>query len=239
MRFNWYAIPALVPPSSAKDIVMPMEDRAFRELTVYGRPFTARTNGDRTPSALVNVTGVTIVSSSQDTVTGAAPGTLAFFANPRRLRWQAPGALEPGPDVPLSGGTSGSFFLMLPGGDGSSLQVNVNLALIPATNQTDAVTFTLVVAVPQARNFTSEVFFGPTSQGAAAAHLTDEEFLLFDPGDTVRIWPPNEPSSNPQRKFENRWGVKGFPIVVRVTNLDAVNQLGITIEFVSMTIDQG
>lgn len=237
MRFNWYPVSIRVPPSSARDVLMPREDRAFRELTVYGRPHTGRVNGTRTPGAIVNVTGVTIVASSFDTVTGAATGTLRWTANPRRLRWQAPGSQEAGTEVGVPELT-GQRLIHLTGGDSSFIDVNVNAALLPAANATDLIAFALVVPPAQARNFTSEVFFGPTSQGAAIARLTDEEFLIFDPGDTVRLWPPNEPSSNPQRKG-TKWEIHGFDITVRINNLDAVNPLGITIEFSSMTIDSG
>jgi hypothetical protein len=241
MRFNWYPLSVLIPASGTKDVLVPNEDRAFRELTIYGRPITARTSGDRTPGApgIVNVTGVTFIAFSLDTVTtaGAAPtGTLSYTANPRRLSWQAPGSQAPGEAVGIVG--AAQQLVVLKGGDGSTLTVNVNPALLPAANASDTFPVTLTVAAAQVRSFSSQVFFGPTSQGAALARVTDEQYLIYDPGDTVRIWPPNEPSSNPQRRG-TKWEVKGFPITVRIVNSDAVNALGITVEVSSMTIDQG
>lgn len=88
-----------------------------------------------------------------------------------------------------------------------------------------------------AKNFTTEVFFGPTSQAAALLRPDDEVFMAFDPGDAVRIWPPNNPTSNPQQRGTNNQ-VHGFPIMVRITNLD-VAALVIAVEFNAMTIDQG
>lgn len=85
------------------------------------------------------------------------------------------------------------------------------------------------------RNFSSQVFFGHTSQAGAAARVDDNVYLIYDPGDTERIWPANEPTSNPQ----NARKVKGFPITVRLVNSDATLPLVITVEFCAMTIDQG
>jgi hypothetical protein len=87
------------------------------------------------------------------------------------------------------------------------------------------------------RNFTSEVFFGPSSQAAAAARADDEIYLVYDPGDTVRIWPANNTASNPESAGTRR-GVLGFPVTVQLTNL-AATKVVITIIFLAMTIDQG
>lgn len=238
MRFNRYPRTVRVPPDSTLDVMMPREDRAFRELTIWAVPITARTNGDRTPSALVNVTGVTIDKVSSNTITGTAAGTLSFTPNPRQLVWQAPGSPAPGSPVALPPGSLGNLYVTLPGGDGSFLTANVNLALVPATPQSDSVTFALVVPAAQVRSFSSQVFFGITAQGAPAARVNDEMYLAYDPGDAVRIWPPNEPSSSPQQRGTANQ-VEGLAITVRLVNTDVVNPLDITVEFTSMTIDQG
>jgi len=86
-------------------------------------------------------------------------------------------------------------------------------------------------------NFSSQVFFGPTSQGAAAAKVTDDIYLVYDPGDAVRIWPANEPTSSPQQKGTSN-EVRGFSITVRLVN-SAASPLVIIVEFTAMTIDQG
>lgn len=87
------------------------------------------------------------------------------------------------------------------------------------------------------RNFTSEVFFGPTTQGGASARANDEIYLVFDPGDTVRIWPANNTASNPE-SAGTRQGVRGFPVTVQFVNL-AATKIVITVIFLAMTIDQG
>jgi hypothetical protein len=217
---------------------MPREDRSFRELTIWAIPITARTNGDRTLAALVNVTGVTIVSISPNTVTGTATGTLRFTVRPRALQWQAPGSPAPGAPVPLPAGSAGNVFVTLPGGDGSSMTANVNLALVPVADANDVKAVTLVVPAAQVRSFSTQIFFGITAQGAPTARVNDEVYLAYDPGDAVRIWPANEPSSSPEKRGTNDQ-IQGFPITVRVVNTDAVNPLDITIEFCTMTIDQG
>lgn len=89
---------------------------------------------------------------------------------------------------------------------------------------------------PGVRNFTYQVFFGPTSQAAAAPRVTDEIFFIYDPGDTVRIWPPNDPTTNLHRL--PRSSVRGFPVSVQIINLDA-DPLILTLEFLALTIDQG
>lgn len=90
---------------------------------------------------------------------------------------------------------------------------------------------------PVAKNFTAEVFFGPTSQSAAIFRPDDEVFLAYDPGDAVRIWPPNNQTSNPQQRGTNNQ-VHGFAVAVRINNAAAA-PLVITVEFNAMTIDQG
>jgi len=90
---------------------------------------------------------------------------------------------------------------------------------------------------PNARNYSSQVYFGPTSQGAAAARVNDDVYMIYDPGAAVRIWPPNEPSSNPQQKGTSN-EIAGFPITVRLVNA-AASPLVMTVEFTAMTIDQG
>lgn len=238
MRFNRYTRTVRVPADSALDVPMPKEDRAFRELTIWAVPATARTNGDRTLAALVNVTGVTVLFVSQTTVTGTATGTLTYTALPRALRWQAPGSPAAGPAVALPAATSGNVWLRLDGGDGSYIEVDVDLAATPGATASDTIAATLAVAAAQVRSFTTQIFFGQTAQGAAAARVNDEAYLAYDPGDAVRVWPPNEPSSNPQQKGTTNQ-VRGFPVICRVVNTDVANDLDITIEFTSMTIDQG
>jgi len=238
MRFNRYTRTVRVPADSALDVMMPREDRAFRELTVWAIPSTGRTNGDRTLGALVNVTGVTVLRVSETTVTGTATGTLSFTIRPRALQWQAPGSPAPGPAVGLPSATTGSLLVRLQGGDGSYVDVDVDLSLLPGADASDVTAVTLVVAAAQVRSFTTQIFFGQTAQGAAAARVNDEAYLAYDPGDAVRIWPPNEPSSNsPQKGTTNQ--ARGFPVTCRVINTDIANDLDITIEFTSMTIDQG
>lgn len=135
MRFIDIPIRTVVPASSTVDVVLPKQDRAFRELTIWGIP-------------------------ESSVVVGGAAGV---------------------------------------------------------------------------RNFSSQVFFAHTSQGAAAARADDNVYLIYDPGDTERIWPINEPSSNSM----NSRKPKGFPITVRIVNADATLALNITIEFCAMTIEQG
>lgn len=86
------------------------------------------------------------------------------------------------------------------------------------------------------RDFTTRVYFGPTPQGAATARSDDEIYFIFDPGDTVRLWPANEPSSNKNRSPRDQ--VRGFDISVLVVNLDAA-PLVLTIEFLALTIENG
>ena len=95
-----------------------------------------------------------------------------------------------------------------------------------------------VGAAAGTRNFSSQVFFGHSSQAAAAPRTDDNRYLIYDPGDKVIIWPANEPSSNPTYAGKEA-RVVGFPITVRIVNSDATNALVITIEFLAMTIDQG
>ncbi len=89
---------------------------------------------------------------------------------------------------------------------------------------------------PGVRNYTCQVFFGATSQSAPVARADDDIWLASDPGDTVRIWPANEPTSNLHRGTRNQ--VLGFDVSVQVINLDVV-PVTLTFEFLAMTIDQG
>lgn len=86
------------------------------------------------------------------------------------------------------------------------------------------------------RDFTYEVFFGPTSQGAAAPRVNDEVFLAYDPGSTGRIWPANDRTSNWARGPRSK--VHGFDITVQFVN-GAVTPLVLDVEFDAMTIDLG
>ena|SRR3990167_1803476 len=86
-------------------------------------------------------------------------------------------------------------------------------------------------------DYSTEVFFGPSSQAAAAARANDEIFMPFDPGSTVRIWPANDLTSNPQQ-IGTRGQVRGFPISVRAIN-SAAEPVVLVIIFCAMTIDQG
>lgn len=68
----------------------------------------------------------------------------------------------------------------------------------------------------EVRDFSSRVYFGPTAQGAAAARTDDENYMAYDPGDTQRIWPANDPTSNLHRKERDK--IKGFDITLRLVN---------------------
>lgn len=90
--------------------------------------------------------------------------------------------------------------------------------------------------VAAARGFTYQVFFGATAQSAPVARVNDEIFFVYDPGDTVRIWPANEPTSNLHRLTRNQ--VRGFDVSVLLTNTAAA-PLTITLEFLALTIENG
>lgn len=202
----------------------------------------------------VNITGVDIQSVTSDATNGN--GTLTYTAAGTLLAWRAPGAGAPGAAVNV--GAGGVF--VLAGGDGSTMSVDVTAVNLPAGNESDTialgddlVTTTVVVVAAglpgadqndtlaitttfptaQTRNFSTQVFFGPTSQGGAAARVNNNVYLVYDPGDAGRVWPTNEPSSNPQRE-----DVRGLPVTVRIIN-SAADALAITIEFMAMTIEQG
>jgi len=216
-----------------------------------GGTFTLRGRSITQP---VTVTGVDILSVTSDAANGA--GTLSWNVGTTELTWQAPGAGAPGAAVNV--GAGGVF--VLAGGDGSSMSVDVTVISLPVGNESDPITLgddtqaiTVVVdagSLPgadqndvlavtttfptaQTRNFTSQVFFGPTNQGAPTARITNDEYLIYDPGDAGRVWSANEPSSNPQQG-----DVRGLPITVRIDNADTVD-LAMTIEFMAMTIEQG
>lgn len=87
------------------------------------------------------------------------------------------------------------------------------------------------------RDFTTQVFFGPTAQAVPVARADDQIFLAYDPGDTQRLWPPNEPTSNPQQRGTSNQ-VRGFDITVRVVNLDT-SPLVLVLEMLAMTIENG
>lgn len=222
----------VVPAGSVLDVIMRGQERPFNDLTIWGTPAAPdAVVGARFATQPVNITGVAIVSVSTTAADGA--GTLSFTFVGTLLDWQAPGAGAPGPAQNV--GAGGTF--VLDGGDGSTITVKVVGASLPGANQVDAITISTTFATPEARLFTTQVFFGPTAQGGAAARVNNSSYLVYDPGDAGRIWSANERSSNPQQ-FGRANEVRGFPVAVRVTNNDAA-ALAIAIEFVAMAIDQG
>jgi hypothetical protein len=78
-------------------------------------------------------------------------------------------------------------------------------------------------STPAVRDFSTRVFFGPTAQGGApTTRVDDEEYVIYDPGDTCRIWPANNPTSNLSGSSRQR--AAGFPVTVRITNNNQLRQ---------------
>lgn len=70
------------------------------------------------------------------------------------------------------------------------------------------------------RDYSGQIFFGPTAQAGPVSKLDDESWMLYDPGDTQRLWPANDPTTNLHRNTRAR--VKGFDITAQFIN----NSLG-------------
>lgn len=67
-----------------------------------------------------------------------------------------------------------------------------------------------------ARDYSVEIFFGPTSQGGATARTDDNQFLALDPGDGQRIYPANNHTSYLHARPRGK--SLGFPITARLIN---------------------
>jgi len=215
------------------DAIFQGMDRPFIDLTIWGVPQTEPVVVNaKYASSPANITGVSIIGVSNNTADGI--GTLSFTAVGTLLAWQAPGAGAPGPAQNV--GAGGTF--VLAGGDGSTITVEVVAGSLPVGNQVDNITISTTFPTAKTRNFTSQLFFGPTAQTAPVPRANDAVYLIYDPGDVGRVWPTYEPSSNPQQKGTSNQ-VHGFPITVRITNLDPASKLVITVEILSMSIDQG
>lgn len=222
----------VVPAGSTRDVVMAGQERPFNDLTIWAKPAADEpVVGARFATQPVNCTGVAITAVSSNTTDGN--GTLSFTFVGTLLDWQAPGAGAPG--AAQNVGAGGTF--VLDGGDGSTITVMVTAGALPGADQSDTIAITTTFPTPATRSFTTQVFFGPTAQGAAAAHADNNASIVYDPGDAGRIWSANEPSSNPQQAGRAN-EVRGFPVTVRIVNNDTV-ALAIAIEFVAMGIDQG
>lgn len=89
-------------------------------------------------------------------------------------------------------------------------------------------------STPAVRDFSSRVYFGPSAQGAATARTDDDEYVIYDPGDTQRIWPANNPRSNLSGSARQR--AAGFPITVRITNNNQLRQSTQPVNITGVTI---
>ena len=81
--------------------------------------------------------GVSIIAVSDNTPTGSS-GLLIYSTSPTTLAWQAPGELGPG--TPVSIPVSGNYTLTALGG--STIQVSVTFAALPASGATEQVVIT-------------------------------------------------------------------------------------------------